>query len=408
MKERQSKDRYYLNIAKEVAKRGTCLKRNYGAVIVKNDEIISTGYTGSPRKCDNCINTGKCVRIENNIPGKQRYELCKSVHAEMNAIISASRRDMIDSELYLVGLNPDESLHNAIPCDLCKKMIINAGIKKVVCLNEYNKIKRYSVSEYVADINSIGAGEIVSSDSPKLDSDISTLFDPPESDKKFDDEYIKFPIEIPIDLNNSETVMLKAIANITHTNDTNGSYVMKHKKSLKKYDGCKVSIVCKDKTDLVKIIITIILDIYSHLKLINNTTSTWISNILLNTDNIETLLHKYDIYDNPYLGSGLILDSSKEPAIERILDVDMTANGIYIEIRHCKLSDLLLHKAIPYIKDRAKKDSYFKSEFCCVLNMYSKYKKSYKLCDPYLLYSIIFDTITNNSDLFMKLLHNYM
>lgn len=129
---RISKQMYYLNIAKSVAMRSTCLRRHYGAVIVKNDEIISTGYNGSPRGCDNCTDINKCIRNELNIPGKERYELCKSVHAEMNAIISASRSDMIGSTLYLVGLNPDGTIHNSECCDMCKKLIINAGIKEIV------------------------------------------------------------------------------------------------------------------------------------------------------------------------------------------------------------------------------------------------------------------------------------
>ena len=98
---RKSKDEYYLNIAEAVLTRSTCLRRKYGAVIVKDDEIISTGYNGSPRGWDNCCDLGYCVRVQENIPHGQRYEECRSVHAEMNAIISASRRDMIGSTLYL-------------------------------------------------------------------------------------------------------------------------------------------------------------------------------------------------------------------------------------------------------------------------------------------------------------------
>lgn len=154
--ERIDKVQYYLDIAKTVALRGTCLKRNYGAVIVNNDEIISTGYTGSPRGCENCIVKGKCMRQENNIPGKQRYELCKSVHAEMNAIISASRKDMIDATIYLVGVNPDGAIHrNASCCDMCKKMILNAGIKYVVIAQGYNVHKMIPTSDFINDINTM-------------------------------------------------------------------------------------------------------------------------------------------------------------------------------------------------------------------------------------------------------------
>lgn len=126
---RPSKESYYLEIAKKILERGTCLRRNYGAIIVNHDEIISTGYTGAPRGLENCIDTGKCLRQELGIPPGERYEICRSVHAEMNAIISASRSEMIGSTLYLQGR--DESTKEyieAIPCLMCKKMIINAGI----------------------------------------------------------------------------------------------------------------------------------------------------------------------------------------------------------------------------------------------------------------------------------------
>ena len=150
---RKSKIDYYLSIARQVATRGTCLRRNYGAVIVKNDEIISTGYTGSPRGCDNCSDIGMCIRNELNIPGKERYELCKSVHAEMNAIISASRKDMIGATLYLVGLNPDSTLHTSSCCLLCQKMIINSGIKNIICQKEDGSFNEYTVNDFLKNIN---------------------------------------------------------------------------------------------------------------------------------------------------------------------------------------------------------------------------------------------------------------
>ena len=131
---RISKDTYYLNIAKEVASRGTCLRRNYGAVIVKNDEIISTGYTGAPRGRANCNAIGRCIRQERKVPSGERYEICRSVHAEMNAIISASRQDMIGATLYLYGWDVENNCEkkNPKPCTLCERMIINSGITKVV------------------------------------------------------------------------------------------------------------------------------------------------------------------------------------------------------------------------------------------------------------------------------------
>ena len=135
---RISKDAYYLNIAKEVSSRGTCLRRNYGAVIVKNDEIVSTGYTGAPRGRVNCNVIGRCIRQERNVPSGERYEICRSVHAEMNAIISASRKDMIGATLYLYGWDVENNCEKKYPkpCTLCERMIINSGIKKVITLYE--------------------------------------------------------------------------------------------------------------------------------------------------------------------------------------------------------------------------------------------------------------------------------
>ena len=135
--DRVSKDVYYLNIAKQVAMRGTCLRRNYGAVIVKNDEIISTGYTGAPRGRMNCNVLGTCVRQENKVPSGERYELCRSVHAEMNAIISASRDKMLGSTLYLYGWDVENNCEKKAPkpCTICERLIINAGIEKVITFN---------------------------------------------------------------------------------------------------------------------------------------------------------------------------------------------------------------------------------------------------------------------------------
>ena len=129
-----SKDKYYLNIADAVLDRSTCLRRKYGAIIVKNDEILSTGYNGAPRGRVNCSELGYCNREQLNIPSGQRYELCRSVHAEANAIISASRRDMVGGTLYLVGRNAQtgELLPDATSCPMCRRMIINSGITRVV------------------------------------------------------------------------------------------------------------------------------------------------------------------------------------------------------------------------------------------------------------------------------------
>jgi len=139
---RINKTNYYLNIAETVAKRGTCLRRNYGAIIVKNDEIISTGYTGAARGQTNCCDIGICKRKELKIPSGTRYELCRSVHAEQNAIISASRRDMIGATLYLVGRGySGEYVQDAKPCLLCERFILNAGIERVIVRVNENEFK---------------------------------------------------------------------------------------------------------------------------------------------------------------------------------------------------------------------------------------------------------------------------
>lgn len=134
MNKRQSKEFYYLGIADSVCERSTCLRKKYGAIIVRNDEIISTGYNGAPRGRKNCVDLGSCERNRLNIPSGERYELCRSVHAEANAIISASRRDMIGATLFLVGRDAVSGalLESSVPCSMCKRLIINAGIDRVV------------------------------------------------------------------------------------------------------------------------------------------------------------------------------------------------------------------------------------------------------------------------------------
>lgn len=135
--QRVDKQNYYLDIAQTVLERGTCLRRNFGAIIVKNDQIISTGYSGAPRGRKNCSDLGICTREKLNIPRGQRYELCRSVHAEANAIIAAPRNDMIGAVLYLVGRDEPsgEYVRNASSCAMCKRLVINAGIKSVVVRN---------------------------------------------------------------------------------------------------------------------------------------------------------------------------------------------------------------------------------------------------------------------------------
>ena len=131
---RRDKINYYLDLADIVSQRGTCLRKRYGAVIVKNDEVISTGYVGAPRGRANCIDLGYCIREEMHVPRGERYELCRSVHAEANAIISASRERMLGSSIYLSGIDLKDDgnyVKNANPCSMCKRMIINAGIEQV-------------------------------------------------------------------------------------------------------------------------------------------------------------------------------------------------------------------------------------------------------------------------------------
>ena len=148
---RRDKINYYLDIAESVAERGTCLRRNFGAIIVNHDEIVSTGYVGAPRGRKNCCDLKYCMREKLKVPRGERYELCRSVHAEQNAIISAKRCDMLESTLYLVGINYDDGsyVENARPCALCKRMIINAGIKQVVVRDTKDEYTIIDVSEFI-------------------------------------------------------------------------------------------------------------------------------------------------------------------------------------------------------------------------------------------------------------------
>ena len=175
MDSRTSKQNYYLDIADSVLERSTCLRRKYGAIIVRADEIISTGYNGgqpgsfvhrqdrhphyngAPRGRRNCSDLGVCTRETLNIPSGERYELCRSVHAEANAIISASRRDMIGATLYLVGRDArtDELLSDAMSCSMCKRQIINAGIDRVIIRITPTEYRTIPVSDWVENDDSI-------------------------------------------------------------------------------------------------------------------------------------------------------------------------------------------------------------------------------------------------------------
>jgi len=153
---RIDKENYYLDIAETVLERSTCLRRCYGAIIVKNDEIVSTGYNGAPRGRKNCMDLGYCTREALNIPSGERYELCRSVHAEMNAIISAARRDTLGSTMYLAGRQASgELLRHATSCTMCRRLIINAGIDRMVIRTgemEYDVVK---VQEWIDEDDSL-------------------------------------------------------------------------------------------------------------------------------------------------------------------------------------------------------------------------------------------------------------
>ena len=161
MMERRDKVNYYLDLADVVSKRGTCLRRLYGAVIVKDDEVIATGYVGAPRGRKNCSDLGVCIRQKMNIPRGERYELCRSVHAEANAIISASRRDMIGATLYLVGRDAKSGeLIRAGSCTMCKRQIINAGIERVVYRVSATEYETIYVNDWIENDDSIFMVEV--------------------------------------------------------------------------------------------------------------------------------------------------------------------------------------------------------------------------------------------------------
>jgi dCMP deaminase len=151
--QRPSKIEYYLNIAREVAQRGTCLRRRFGAVIVKEDQIISTGYVGAPRGTKNCSDIGKCPREEANIPSGERYELCRSVHAEQNAIINAARAgvSVLGGIMYIYGENvKDGQIVEGKPCKLCRRYIINAGLERVI-IKMKDGHEEFAVQDFVSD-----------------------------------------------------------------------------------------------------------------------------------------------------------------------------------------------------------------------------------------------------------------
>jgi dCMP deaminase len=154
MIKRPEKDLYYLNIARVVSTRSTCLKVLIGAIIVKEDQIIATGYVGAPRKTKSSIEHNFCLRKKLNIPSGQQYELCRSVHAEQNAIINAARAgvSVLGGNLYIYGEQRDTGeILNAFPCFICKKMIINAGLNHVITSAKDKDYMIFTVDEWVND-----------------------------------------------------------------------------------------------------------------------------------------------------------------------------------------------------------------------------------------------------------------
>lgn len=155
--QRIDKENYYLDIAQTVLERSTCLRRWYGAIIVRNDEIVATGYNGAPRGRANCSELGYCVREQMRIPRGERYELCRSVHAEANAIISAARKDCIGATLYLVGRDAASGrlLNDATSCSMCRRTIINSGLERVVIRHTETEYEIVPVQEWIDHDDSI-------------------------------------------------------------------------------------------------------------------------------------------------------------------------------------------------------------------------------------------------------------
>ena len=151
--ERRDKINYYLDLNKAVTQHSTCMRRQFGEFIVQDEEVISTGYSGAPRGRENCTDLNYCVRTRLNVPRGERYELCRSVHAEMNAVISAARNQMLGSTMYLVGIecDPDKYLNETSSCALCKRVIINSGIDHVIIRDTHNDYRIVNVKKWIDD-----------------------------------------------------------------------------------------------------------------------------------------------------------------------------------------------------------------------------------------------------------------
>lgn len=156
--ERKTKINYYLDIAQTVATRATCLRRHFGAIIVRNDVIVSTGYNGAPRGRKNCCDMGECLRDRMKIPRGERYELCRSVHAEANAIIAAPRESMLGADLFLCCLDPatGKPVGGTTSCQMCKRLVINAGISRVYVREDEENYSVYNVEDWITNDDSLG------------------------------------------------------------------------------------------------------------------------------------------------------------------------------------------------------------------------------------------------------------
>ena len=154
---RVSKENYYLDIAQTVAERSTCLRKMYGAIIVKNDVIVSTGYNGAPRGRKNCTDLKNCMRDKLGIPRGERYEMCRSVHAEQNAVIAAAREQMLGATLYMACVTPDdgEIVCGMNSCMMCKRVILNAGISKVVVRDTKTEYRVIDTQEWIENDDSL-------------------------------------------------------------------------------------------------------------------------------------------------------------------------------------------------------------------------------------------------------------
>jgi len=153
---RPSKDQYYMNLAKTVSERATCMRVKMGAVIIVNDQLVSSGYNGAPRKTKSSIDHGFCLRKQMDIPHGQRYEICRSVHAEQNAIINAARAgaSLLGGDIYIYGQrweDENNQILDAFPCFICKKMLINCDLKRVICSTKDGGMMIFNVEDWITE-----------------------------------------------------------------------------------------------------------------------------------------------------------------------------------------------------------------------------------------------------------------